>query len=66
MSKRSNVILTELGEIDWHANGWPNPNPEMSSTEGEYSTRGMPMDIFEEWQTLCDLEVGEGEWRVDW
>ena len=63
MRKRK-IKLTKSGDIDWNANGWPDPNPEGLSMVNGLSTAGMPDDIFDQWQNECDnLDVG---WEVDW
>lgn len=59
-----NVIYDENGEIDWEANGWPEPNPGAETKVNGFTTDGMPNDIFDQWMDECDdLETG---WSVDW
>ena len=53
------IIRHADGSIDWHANGWPEPNPSYED-EDEYSVVDMPDDIFEIWESECD------ELDVDW
>lgn len=58
------LIYDENGNIDWNANGWPEPNPEGLSMVNGLNTSGMPDDIFDIWQNECDnLDTG---WEVDW
>lgn len=52
------IIMTPDGNIDWNANGWPEPNAEGLSEVDGYSTNGMPNEVFDEWQALC--------WELDW
>lgn len=59
-----NIIYDENGEIDWEANGWPEPNPGAETKVNGFTTDGMPNDIFDQWMDECDdLETG---WSVDW
>ena len=59
-----NIILSHNGDIDWNANGWPEPNPAMDANYEGYSTDSMPDDIFDQWQNEC--ENMEDEWEIDW
>lgn len=59
-----NIKYTKDGDIDWNANGWPEPNPGAEANLNGFSTGGMPDDIFDIWMDECDkLEDG---WEVDW
>lgn len=58
------VILNSDGTINWNANGWPDPNPEGLANDGYFSTEGMPEEVFEEWEALCD-NLNE-DWSIDW
>lgn len=49
-----NIIFTDDDNIDWHANGWPEPNPDGIPYEDDYTLDGMPDEIFDEWQLACD------------
>lgn len=61
------IVTDEYGNIDWNANGWPEPNPYGDSHETvdgvELTTDGMPNDIFEEWLDACDLQ--EQFWELE-
>ncbi len=58
------IIYDSNGEIDWNANGWPEPNAGYDPGYDGYSTEGMPDDIFDAWYDLCGmLDVG---WSSDW
>lgn len=58
------IIYDKDGDIDWNANGWPEPNPGAETMENGYSIAGMPDDIFDQWMDECDeLDTG---WEVDW
>lgn len=48
--------------IDWHANGWPEPNVGAETTYEGYSADGMPDDIFDIWLEEC---YALAEWSVD-
>ena len=48
--------------IDWHANGWPEPNCGAETTYEGYSADGMPDDIFDIWLEEC---YALAEWSVD-
>ncbi len=58
------LTLTSSGNIDWHANGWPEPNPGADTYEAGYSIKGMPDDIFNLWMDECDM-LDDG-WEADW
>lgn len=47
------VICTDEGGIDWHANGWPEPNMGTETTYEGYSADGMPDDVFDIWLDEC-------------
>lgn len=48
--------------IDWHANGWPEPNIGAETNYEGYSADGMPDDIFDIWMAECqDL----ADWGID-
>lgn len=48
------IIYDSDGNIDWNANGWPDPNPGAETDDGEYSIDGMPDDIYDQWMEECD------------
>ncbi len=60
----SDVVRYPNGDINWHANGWPEPNPGAETRLNGFTTDGMPDDIFVQWMDECD-ELDEG-WEVDW
>lgn len=51
------IITNPDGSINWHANGWPEPNPWMiydeDETEDGVNADNMPDDIFEVWLSEC-------------
>lgn len=49
----SDIIMMSDGEIAWHANGWPVPNPYEDAEYEGYSAEGMPDDIFDIWLMEC-------------
>lgn len=48
------IIYDSDGNIDWNANGWPEPNPGAETDDGEYCIDGMPDDIYDMWMDMCD------------
>lgn len=60
----NDIIYDDDGNVDWNANGWPEPNPGADASMDGYSIEGMPDDIFDQWINECDnLDTG---WEVDW
>ena len=60
----NDIIYDEDGNVDWNANGWPEPNPGAETRLNGYTIDGMPDDIFDMWMDECDdLDSG---WEVDW
>ncbi|MBO5629422.1 MAG: hypothetical protein J5965_10155 [Aeriscardovia sp.] len=60
----SDIIRTADGDIDWEANGWPEPNPGAEPRMNGLSIEGMPDDIYNIWMDECDdLDI---DWGVDW
>ena len=56
------IIFDKNGNIDWNANGWPEPNPGANSVVDGYSTDTMPDDIFDIWIAECNEEE---DWGAD-
>lgn len=54
------ILYTIDGEIDWNANGWPEPNSEYDSEHGGYSIEGMPDYVFDIWEEQCAMS------DIDW
>lgn len=63
MAKRK-IIYDENGNIDWNANGWPEPNPGAETYSNGMNIDSMPNDIFDIWMNECDRL--EDNWEVDW
>lgn len=61
---KKKVIYDSDGNIDWTANGWPEPNPGAETYSNGLSIDSMPNDIFDIWMNECD-EL-EDSWEVDW
>lgn len=58
------IIRDEDGNIDWNANGWPEPNPTYDTEYDGYSLENMPDYIFDIWQAECDeLDI---DWSADY
>ena len=57
------VIYNKNGDVDWNANGWPEPNPASLGEDGEFSIEGMPDEIFDIWLMECE-SLGE-EYSID-
>ena len=56
------IIFGEHGEIDWNANGWPEPNPEADGYIDDYTVDTMPEEIFDIWLEAC---ANEEDWGWD-
>lgn len=60
----ADIVFNKDGDIDWNANGWPEPNPGADGEKDGYSIEGMPDKIFEEWMNECELLTTD--WEADW
>ena len=58
---KNDIITDSNGNIDWKANGWPEPNPEAQTMIDGLSTHGMPNDVFNQWLDECDALVDWGD-----
>lgn len=56
------IIFDEDGNIDWNANGWPEPNAGADGEVDGYSIEGMPDDIFDMWLEMC---TSSEDWGVE-
>lgn len=56
------IAFGKYGEIDWEANGWPEPNPERDGYTDGKSVDTMPDDVFDIWLEAC---AEEDDWGSD-
>lgn len=56
----ADIVFNKYGDIDWNANGWPEPNPGGVADIDGYTTDTMPDDVFDIWITLCNEDEDYG------